>query len=67
MTWYFSTHSRLQPVIDAASTIKRQWDGMLEGINSLAQAAKARGYRSSRNLKAMIYLNAGKIEIFPST
>ena len=76
--WYFwATHSRLQPVIDAARTIKRHWDGILrwhdthiangilEGINSLVQAAKAkaRGYRSSHNLKAMIYLIAGKLKI----
>ena len=76
--WYFwSTHSRLQPMIDAAKTVKRHWDGILrwfdskiangfsEGINSLIQAAKAkaRGYRSTRNLKAMIYLIAGKLEL----
>ena len=75
------THSRLQPMIDAARTIKRHWDGILrwhdthiangilEGINSLVQAAKAkaRGYRSSHNLKAMIYLIAGKLEILRST
>jgi len=57
--WYFwATHSRLDPIIDAAHTVKRHWDGMLrwfhsniangliEGINSLVQAAKAkaRGY-----------------------
>jgi transposase len=68
-------------MIDAARTIKRHWDGILrwhdthiangilEGINSLVQAAKAkaRGYRTSRNLKAMIYLIAGKLNILPST
>ena len=57
--WYFwATHSRLSPMIDAAYTIKRHWNGILrwfdskiangliEGINSLVQAAKAkaRGY-----------------------
>ena len=64
-------------MIDAARTIKRHWDGILrwhdthiangilEGINSLVQAAKAkaRGYRSTRNLKAIIYLIAGKLEL----
>jgi transposase len=80
--WYFwATHSRLQPMIEAAKTVKRHWhgilrwhdthiaNGILEGINSLVQAAKAkaRGYRSSRNLKAMIYLIAGKLEILRST
>jgi transposase len=76
--WYFwATHSRLEPIIDAAHTVKRHWDGILrwfdskiangliEGINSLVQAAKAkaRGYRSTRNLKAMIYLLAGKLDL----
>lgn len=77
-TWYFwATHSRLAPVIEAAKTIKRhrlgvlRWfdsriaNGLLEGLNSLVQAAKAkaRGYRSTRNFKAMIYLIAGKLEL----
>ena len=76
--WYFwATHCRLEPVIEAAGTIKRHWNGILrwfdskiangilEGINSLVQAAKAkaRGYRSTRNLKAIIYLIAGKLEL----
>jgi transposase len=76
--WYFwATHSRLPPIIDAAHTVKRHWDGILrwfdskiangliEGINSLVQAAKAkaRGYRSIRNLKAMVYLIAGKFDL----
>jgi len=75
--FYWGTHSRLQPMIKAARTIKRHWNGvlrwhdthiangLLEGINSLVQAAKAkaRGYRTSRNLKAMIYLIAGKLNI----
>jgi transposase len=75
--WYFwATHSRLQPIIEAAATIKRHWNGVLrwfksrisngvlEGINSLVQAAKARarGYRTTRNLIMMVYLIAGKLE-----
>jgi transposase len=75
--WYFwTTHSRLEPMIEAARTIKRHWqgvlrwftsqinNGILEGINSLVQAAKARarGYRSARNLIIMIYLLAGKVK-----
>ena len=73
--WYFwATHSRLEPMKDAAYTIRRHWDGVLhwfksqmnngilEGINSLIQAAKAkaRGYRTTKNLIAMIYLIGGK-------
>jgi transposase len=76
--WYFwATHSRLPPMIEAAHTVKRHWDGILrwldsriangliEGINSLVQAAKAkaRGYRSTRNLKAMVYLLTGKLAL----
>jgi transposase len=76
--WYFwATHSRLSPMIDAAHTVKRHWDGiirwfdskiangLIEGINRLVQAAKAkaRGYRSIRNLKAMVYLLAGKLDL----
>jgi len=76
--WYFwATHSRLEPMIEAARTVKRHCDGILrwfdskiangliEGINSLVQAAKAkaRGYRSTRNLKAIVYLLAGKLNL----
>jgi transposase len=74
--WYFwATHSRLEPIKEAAYTIKRHWNGVLqwfksqinngilEGINSLIQAAKARarGYRTKENLIAMIYLIGGKL------
>jgi len=73
--WYFwATHSRLEPIKEAAYTIKRHWtgilrwfkskinNGILEAINSLVQAAKARarGYRTTKNLITMIYLIAGK-------
>jgi len=75
--WYFwATHSRLEPMIAAAQTIKRHWDGVLrwfesginngilEGINSLVQAAKAkaRGYRSVKNFITMVYIVAGKLD-----
>ena len=33
--------------------------------NVVVQTAKARGYRSSHNLKAMVYLVAGKLEMLP--
>jgi transposase len=76
--WYFwATHSRLPPIIDAARTVKAHWhgilrwfrsriaNGLIEGINSLVQAAKAkaRGYRSIRNLTAIIYLLTGKLDL----
>jgi transposase len=74
--WYFwATHSRLKPMIEFARTVRRheegilRWaesrvsNGVLEGLNSLIQAAKAkaRGYRSTRNLIAMAYLLGGKL------
>ncbi|MFC1529090.1 ISL3 family transposase [Gemmatimonadota bacterium] len=74
--WYFwATHSRLPAMIDVARTIKNHWDGVLrwfksrinngvlEGINSLIQAAKARarGYRTTRNLITIVYLIMGKL------
>jgi transposase len=68
---------RLEPMRQVAATIKRHRDGILrwfdsaiangliEGINSLVQAAKAkaRGYRSTRTLKAITYLIAGKLDL----
>jgi len=74
--WYFwATHSRLAPVIDTAKTIKSHWtgilnyvntridNGILEGINSLIQAAKnsSRGFRSTKNFIITIYLRLGKL------
>ena len=58
------------------ATIRRHWDGilrwfssgvsngLLEGMNSLIQAAKsrARGYRTNTNLIAMIYLLGAKLK-----
>jgi transposase len=76
--WYFrATHSRITAIVDVAKTIRRhqhgilRWftsginNGILEGINSLVQAAKAkaRGYRSDRNLATIIYLIAGKLDL----
>ena len=75
--WYFwATHSRIGPIIKAAKTIKKHWDGMLrwfasritngvlEAINSLIQSAKAkaRGFRSTEYLITMVYLIAGKLK-----
>jgi transposase len=74
--WYFwATHSRLPPIIDKAKTLKNHWNGILnyintkidngilEGLNSLIQAAKdsARGFRSTRNFITTIYLRLGKL------
>jgi transposase len=76
--WYgWAIRSRLEPMKKVARTLKRhregvlRWfdskiaNGLIEGINSLVQAAKAkaRGYRSLRNLMAIIYLITGKIDL----
>ncbi len=61
---------------EPVETIKIHWEGILngldshistgilEGFNSLIQAAGAcaRGYRTNRNLKAMAYLIAGNLD-----
>jgi len=75
--WYFwATHSRIEEIKEAAKTIKRHWtgvlrwydsqinNGILEGLNSLIQAAKAkaRGYRTFKNLKTIIYMLTGKLD-----
>lgn len=74
--WYFwATHSRLDPIKKAANTIKKHWDGVinwkesqinngiLEGLNSVIQAAKrkARGYQY-RHFKTIIYLITGDLD-----
>jgi transposase len=71
--WYFwATHSQLEPMKQAASTIKKHWDGILqwktsqinngilEGLNSVVQAAKrkARGYKF-KHFKTIVYLITG--------
>ena len=72
-------HSRLRALGYAAHTVERHWDGVLrwfeskiangliKGLNSLVQAAKAkaRRRRSAKNLKPMVYLPAGKLALTP--
>jgi transposase len=73
--------SDLEPLHKFARTLEDHWlgvirwhhsrvsNGLLEGLNSLIQAAKrrARGYRSNRNFIAMIYLIVGKLNAGPVT
>jgi transposase len=68
--YYWASHSHLKPMKDAAYTIKKHWNGVLqwkksqlnngilEGLNSVIQAAKskARGYRTFDCYKTIIYL-----------
>jgi transposase len=74
--YYWATHSQIEPIIDAAKTIKSHWmgiinyaetkisNGVLEGINSMVQSAKssARGFRTTKNLILIIYLRLGKLQ-----
>jgi transposase len=75
--WYFwATHSKLDPIVEVAKTLKRHWsgimnyfsypisNGILEALNGLIQSMKtaARGYRSMRNFVDMIYLRLGKLD-----
>jgi len=76
--WYnWAIRSKLEPMKRFARTIREHWNGVLnwfqsgisngilEGLNSLIQAAKskARGYRSTRNLIAMAYLIGGRLKL----
>jgi len=75
--WYWwATHCRIPQIIAVAKTIKRHWtgivnyansrisNGILEGFNSLFQAAKAkaRGYKKTRTIKTIIYVLTGKLD-----
>ena len=72
--YYWATHSKLEPIKQVAYTIKRHWDGVirwkqsqinngiLEGLNSVVQAAKrkARGYKL-KHFKTIAYLLTGNL------
>jgi transposase len=81
-SWYFwATHSRLQPVIEAARTLKRHEAGLFsyfahpitnagaEGLNSRIQAIRvsARGYRNREHFKTAIYFHLGGLALYPQT
>lgn len=80
--WYFwATHSRLKPIIEAAKTLKRHQAGLLtyfahpitnagaEGLNSRVQAIRvsARGYRNREHFKTAIYFHLGGLQLYPAT
>lgn len=66
---------QLPPMVEVAKMLQKHYDGvvrwfssnltngLLEGVNSLFQAAKrkARGYRSEKNMIAIVYVLAGKL------
>jgi len=74
---YGAKRSRLDPIKEFVRTVEAHWDGiiawqqsrlsngLLEGTNSLVQAAKrrARGYRSKDKMITIIYLIAGKLPL----
>jgi transposase len=73
--YYWATHSRLEPIIDVAKSIKSHFNGIinwmeskinngiLEGFNSIVQAskAKARGVKTFECFSTIIYLSLGKL------
>ena len=73
----WALRSRVEPMVKAAQTIRQHVPSILrvlsndlttavmEGINSLVQAAKARarGYRNIEYFKTIIYLIAGKLDL----
>lgn len=78
--WYFwATHSRLKPVIEAARTLKRHLPGLLtyckhritnavaEGMNSKIQLIKAnaRGFRNFEKYRVAILFYCGRLELYP--
>ena len=78
--WYFwATHSRLKPVIEAAKTLKRHLPGLLayckhritnavaEGMNSKIQLIKAnaRGFRNFEKFRIAILFYCGRLDLYP--
>ena len=74
---YGAKRSRLEPIKSFVAMVEAHWhgiiawqqhrlsNGLLEGTNSLVQAAKrcARGYRSKTKMITIIYLIAGKLPL----
>jgi transposase len=74
---YGAKRSRLQPIKEFVALVENHWDGilawhqnhlsngLLEGINSLVQAAKARarGYRNKNKMITIVYLIAAKLQL----
>jgi len=78
--WYFwATHSRLKPVVQAARTVERHLPNVMtffthritnavsEGLNSKIQTIKkmAYGYRNRENFKTAIYFHCGGLQLYP--
>jgi transposase len=78
--WYFwATHSRLQPMIKAARTLRDHIAGILtyfkhrittstcEGINAVIQKVKqmACGFRNLEHFRAAIFFHCGGLQLYP--
>jgi len=78
--WYFwATHSRLAPMIDAAKMIARHLPNVLtyfshrisnavaEGLNSKIATIQKRacGYRNAENFKIAVYFHCGGLDLWP--
>lgn len=78
--WYFwATHSRLEPIIKAAHTIKNHFENIVtyvhhhitnavvEGLNNKIEKVKrmAYGYRNRAHYRAMIYFHCGGLDLVP--
>jgi transposase len=78
--WYHrATHSRLEPMIQAAKTMKRHLANILtyfthritnataEGLNSKIQMVKAMacGFRNREHYKTAIYFHCGGLDLYP--
>lgn len=80
--WYFwATHSRLAPMIEAAKLIARHWPNVLtyfthritnavaEGLNSKIATVQKRacGYRNPNHFKVAVYFHCGGLNLYPAT
>jgi transposase len=77
--FWWATHSRLNPVRNAAHTVKRHWRGILnaiiegvsnactEGLNNKIEKIKrdAFGFRNKDSFRAAILFHCGKLDLFP--
>ena len=78
--WYiWATHSKLEPIIKAAKTVKNHAENILtfvkhritnalaEGINSKIQTIKqmAHGFRNREHFRTAIYFHCGALDMYP--
>jgi transposase len=79
-SWYFwATHSRLEPIIKAAKTIKNHLSNVLtylrhritnaipEALNAQIEKVKrmAQGYRNREHYRTAIYFHCGGLDLYP--